>query len=573
VNSSKRGWVLFAEGAVRQMEVTAGELGRLSGASVYPSRATVTGALLVASIGLIALGGLAFWPYTVDDSYITYRYAANLAHGHGPVFNLGERVEGISNFAWMLLLAAIEWLGIPVNAAAKAFGLSAALGIVVVLYRGLVRHGCDTTLAAGACLWFAVTPTVHLYSTSGMETLPYALAVLTAMVLVAKGVTCTKEAIAVASSLALLPALRPEGIACTLLLAFWLWFFHSGRHARRAVTFTGLALAVALVARYSYYGELLPNTFVAKASPFVIAAHAGPLAFFRTLAREIFTKSAPFASSFCAPLVFALMGAGLVARPRVAALGVLVFLVGFAFVLYAPIDWMPGFRFGLPYLAPALFAAALGADGVVRGLSAHRALIAVGALAAALPFVGFQLVELAFGLTEYRTGSVHKAMLGSGYVQMGDWLNKHTAPGDVVAAYEIGALGYLGDRRIVDYIGLASPTIARIFSRTGPNEVRFGSDLAPAREVARYVSAQSPTWFFTNPSAAFDLSTPVGTPIGSKDVLFREQQMILEALEKCYGAKLLLEHKFPMGSQVTDRSVYLVLRPPVGAKCSVAAHP
>jgi arabinofuranosyltransferase len=556
------------------MEVTAdpvGGLGRVSGSPIYRSRATVTGALLVASIGLIGLGGLAFWPYTVDDSYITYRYAANLAHGYGPVFNLGERVEGISNFAWMLLLAGIEWLGIPVNAAAKVLGLSAALGIVVVLYRGLARHGCDTTLAAGACLWFAVTPTVHLYSTSGMETLPYALAVLTAMMLVAKGVTRTKEVFAVVISLTLLPALRPEGIACTALLAFWL-FFQSGRHARLAVTLTGLVLVAALAARYSYYGELLPNTFVAKASPFVLAAHAGPLAFLRTLVREVFTKSVPFASSFCAPLAFALMGAGLVARPRVVALGVLVFLVGFAFVLYAPIDWMPGFRFGLPYLAPALFAAALGADGVVRGLRAERSFVAVGAVAAAVPFVGFQLVELACDLAEYRNGSVHKAMVGIGYVQMGDWLSKHTAPGDVVAAYEIGALGYVGDRRIVDYIGLASPTIARIFSRTGPNEVRFGNDLAPARELARYVSAQCPTWFFTNPSPAFDLSTPIGTPLGAKDVLFREQGMILEAMEARYGAKLVLEHKFPMGSQVTDRSTYLVLRAPVGAQCSVAAR-
>lgn len=34
----------------------------------------------------------------VDDAYISFRYATNLIHGHGLVFNPGERVEGYSNF-------------------------------------------------------------------------------------------------------------------------------------------------------------------------------------------------------------------------------------------------------------------------------------------------------------------------------------------------------------------------------------------------------------------------------------------------------------------------------------------
>ena len=34
---------------------------------------------------------------TVDDPFITFRYAANLLAGHGPVFNVGERVEADSS--------------------------------------------------------------------------------------------------------------------------------------------------------------------------------------------------------------------------------------------------------------------------------------------------------------------------------------------------------------------------------------------------------------------------------------------------------------------------------------------
>lgn len=43
--------------------------------------------------------------YTEDDPGISFRYAANLADGHGLVYNPGERVEGYSNFGFVLLLS------------------------------------------------------------------------------------------------------------------------------------------------------------------------------------------------------------------------------------------------------------------------------------------------------------------------------------------------------------------------------------------------------------------------------------------------------------------------------------
>ena len=43
--------------------------------------------------------------YTADDSFITFRYARNLADGYGPVFNTGERVEGYTSFGWVIIFA------------------------------------------------------------------------------------------------------------------------------------------------------------------------------------------------------------------------------------------------------------------------------------------------------------------------------------------------------------------------------------------------------------------------------------------------------------------------------------
>jgi hypothetical protein len=41
-----------------------------------------------------------------DDAFTSYRYAENLVQGHGLVFNPGERVEGYSNFLYVLIMAA-----------------------------------------------------------------------------------------------------------------------------------------------------------------------------------------------------------------------------------------------------------------------------------------------------------------------------------------------------------------------------------------------------------------------------------------------------------------------------------
>jgi len=48
-------------------------------------------------------------PVLLDDPYITYRYAENWAAGHGPVYNIGEYVEGYSSFlaAFVLTIGAL----------------------------------------------------------------------------------------------------------------------------------------------------------------------------------------------------------------------------------------------------------------------------------------------------------------------------------------------------------------------------------------------------------------------------------------------------------------------------------
>lgn len=55
--------------------------------------------------------------YLGDDAMISMRYAYNLAHGRGFVWNPGEYVQGYTNLGWALVMAAVHWLGAPLHLA------------------------------------------------------------------------------------------------------------------------------------------------------------------------------------------------------------------------------------------------------------------------------------------------------------------------------------------------------------------------------------------------------------------------------------------------------------------------
>ena len=72
-------------------------------------RALALGALIAVTGWVAYAGGL----YTYDDAFITYRMAANLASGHGFVYNPGEWHLGSTAALYGMLLAALGWLAGP----------------------------------------------------------------------------------------------------------------------------------------------------------------------------------------------------------------------------------------------------------------------------------------------------------------------------------------------------------------------------------------------------------------------------------------------------------------------------
>ena len=71
-----------------------------------PPRAVL--ALAMLAVAALYLAHVASYGGQInDDAFITFRYSKHLAQGVGPFYNVGEHVEGYTNFSLMLLMALV----------------------------------------------------------------------------------------------------------------------------------------------------------------------------------------------------------------------------------------------------------------------------------------------------------------------------------------------------------------------------------------------------------------------------------------------------------------------------------
>jgi arabinofuranosyltransferase len=207
----------------------------------------------------------------MDDAYISFQYARNWVAGHGLVFNIGERVEGYTNLLWTLLIGLGMKLGLaaPVVCRWLSFASGAGLLIMSAVYAAALLPRGARWLAGLAPLVLLASNAFACWIAAGLETPLFALLITLALY-----ASLRKQIYLVVCWCALATLTRPEGAvyAATLLGLDWLLtIYQLPRRNPRALfatlypmfAFAGF-IALYTAWRWSYYGELLPNTFYAK---------------------------------------------------------------------------------------------------------------------------------------------------------------------------------------------------------------------------------------------------------------------------------------------------------------------
>jgi arabinofuranosyltransferase len=243
-----------------------------------PGKATSCVALVV-GVGLLV--HVRAWSFLCDDAFISFRYARNLAEHGELAYNTDplERVEGYTNFLWVLLLALGDAIGLAPERVAPiltAVASIASLGLVALISAALRRRFgpgepeerafAIVDLLAPALLM--LTPEFVVWASSGLETslaLALALAAIYAWLRGRIELAALLAALAGLTRLDALLAVGSFGLAWLALVARekprpaipW------RRVAIASLVFASL-LAAQLVFRKLYYGAWLPNTWAVK---------------------------------------------------------------------------------------------------------------------------------------------------------------------------------------------------------------------------------------------------------------------------------------------------------------------
>ncbi len=417
----------------------------------------------VFTLVVLALSWREVW--LTDDALITFRYVDHWLAGKGLVFNLGERVEGFSNPLFVFVLAALRVLGVSSQRGAEAIGLAATAGECALLVALLWRLRVSPWAASVALAAHGLDRVVHVWATGGLETSLHALLVTACLAVVL--VPSWRRFGAVA--LVLVSVSRPEGVALALVAGMAL-VLTAPRDERRR-TAVGLlnvvvpVLALFVLARFLYYGELLPNTFRAKVDGALTRGFG--VGYLGAFLRRLGLLGWGAIPALGLGALAALRRPGL----HAIALGVAGALVAtqLAFVVAVGGDYLCDFRFVRPALGPLAIVVACAVDRALEPGGAK-------ALVALLCGAGVSAARIAGSLAgtpifyDAPIATEHKRMLTVTLAEADRYraaLAKVAVPGDTQVVDKAGMTGFGHDVRTLDSTGLLSKDVARDFEPRG----------------------------------------------------------------------------------------------------------
>ena len=441
---------------------------------------------------LILIFHVLSYPFVTDDAYISFRYSWNLAYHGELTFNLGERVEGYTNFLWTVIMALFLTWGVPPEIASRALGLIAGLAVLAMTFvlSRLCLNDRNPCWAAIAPLLLALWPSFAVWCSGGLETQLFTAFVVAGLLVQLSERRSASRLMIAGLLMALASMTRPEGIFFfSALLAYRLWrntFRGEGRTFSKAETVFVSGFAVPFLLffswRYLYYGHLFPNTFYAKTTtgnrietitrwglPYIYDAF-GENQFFLLLPLLVFLVppiarrlnvegNEPVNGSF---------GRDLLSYAAVTS------LIYVGYVVAVGGDFMTLGRFLVPILPFFALLVAAGVSNVAHFLLAKRnwyRRLAVAGLVL-LPLIltanSYRVHKDQMSLRYYRWGLDTVAYLkkfSEDRIKIGTWMREHFPADTYLAVAGAGAVVYASRLKTLDVLGL---TDERIAHQAGP---------------------------------------------------------------------------------------------------------
>ena|GEM_PF-770829 len=386
-----------------------------------------------------------------DDAYISYRYLDNWIAGHGLVFNPGERVEGYTNLLWILLIAPWRAMGLSPETVSLALSLLSA-GIlfagVYVLATRLARH---SGAGIAAVILAASFPPLAHYVGTGLETILFAALIVAAF---ARLSVTEKPDLWVAVILGAAVLTRPEGMMVGMIVYGIYGLQNKSARSDQQIWSSALLFLMFPILltcwRLWYYGELLPNTYFAKATGTGLELVGNGVAYVSHFAvwQYGWLLLVPGVLVFFPPILKRLP------NKMLASASGIVLLVHFLYVIKVGGDYLPMSRFIL-HVFPLLVA--LSALGLWFASRARAGIVL--ALASGIAVAQNVTFYQSSG-TDYRSLEEVRS-LNAEWKSLASWLKSNYPADTVIAVNAAGAVPYLTGFKTIDMLGLNDKHIAR----------------------------------------------------------------------------------------------------------------
>lgn len=414
----------------------------------------------------------------IDDAFISFRYLDHWLAGHGLVFNVGERLEGYTNFLWIVALAPLRVAGLSPETASLVLSVAAVVALLWAVHGAATALSGNALAGAFALILALSSASLAFYTGSGMETVFFA-----ALIALANGQLAQRGGITplAAFLFGLATLTRPDGVlfAGAAFLAFSVPSASGVPGGMRALLRAVAAYAILpimhLLFRLSYYGEWLPNTFYAKAT--------GIEADLLTLGLDYlagFLRSGGVVPAVAAALaVFSRA-----ARNRTGAALTIQVILQSGYTAWVGGDSFPLTRFLLPLL-PCL--AVLGGVGILGLLQRGKVVERWWAPAVILPLA---IAATSLDHLTYSKGSV--AILRANKAEreeMAAWISRRFPDAKSLAVNAAGVIPYRTGLPAIDMLGLADRHIARAKVATSEEGNRFAGHF---KHDGHYVLSRAP---------------------------------------------------------------------------------
>ena len=416
--------------------------------------------LLLGSIVCLSVLNTINFNTDAEDTYIGLRYVKNLVDGNGLVFNTFDKVEGYSDFLWLLLIAAVHKITyIDIPQSARLLGL--VFSILTVLYTSLLatRFTQSKSLGYMAAFLVSLNGSFACYGLSGLENPLFALFILLSIDLLLNN---RWYLLGIVISLAAMT--RPEGVMLAVPVVIYLLFFVKKWTLRMTLLCKTACAAFVLFIpwtlwRYNYYGYLIPNTIAAKhGMDFWYQLKIGFKYTFRFMFDNIeLVVLIGFPTAFLLFNNYRNKSIKVVNETKI----VILFISLITFVIiytYFGGDWMPGFRFYasiIPLIS--IFMVVLWSHS--QFLNRNMIFICILAVTAFTQIrTTLQSPYMIKGVNEWRSEV-------DGLKKIGLWFKSTLPDKTLIATFPNGAFSYYNELPTIDAGGLTDNTVGRFGSK------------------------------------------------------------------------------------------------------------